>query len=313
MSRGKVYMDKICGIYIIKNKVNDKVYIGQSVNIVSRWYAHKQSAQNINAQDHYTKIHQAMYNYGVENFYYEILEECPLLELDSKEIYYISQYNSYPDGYNMTLGGEGNKYETNGRAILKLEQVQEIRLMYGAKIRFKDAYKRYEGIISKRGFKKVWHYETWLGVLPEVYTDENKRWHATVAKRHIDGNLTYGKNNSDRSCSQEEIEKMRTMRSQGLSYEQIGEEVNRSLSVVRKYCLHREAKNPQALGKSQPHSISVRNIETGLVFESSLQASKWAGVKDRGKRIRQLTSSNNRIFTSGTVPSTGERCHWESA
>lgn len=305
-------MKKICGIYIIKNNINNKVYIGQSVNIVARWYAHKQSAKNIKAQDHYTEIHQAMYKHGIDSFYYEILEECSIERLNKREIYYISLYDSYKNGYNMTFGGEGNKYETNGRAILTLEQVQEIRLMYGARIRFKDAYKRYEGIISKRGFRKVWHYETWLGVFPEVYSDENKKWHATQAKKNVDGNISLGKNNSDRACSEEEIQQMRKLRSEGFSYEKIAKEVKRSTSVVRKYCLHREALDPQAKGKAQPMSVAVRNIETGLVFDSSRQASEWAGVKDRGKRIRELVSTNNKNFTSGTVPSTGERCHWES-
>lgn len=306
-------MKKICGIYIIKNKINNKVYIGQSVNIKARWYAHCNSGKNLDRQDSYTQIHQAMYKYGVENFYYEILEECSIEQLDEREIYYIQKYDSYNNGYNMTLGGEGNKYETNGRAILTLPQVEEIRLMYDARIPFREAYQRYKGIISKRGFKKVWHYETWLGVLPEVYTDENMKWHATVAKSFADGNISLGKNNTERACSDEEIQKMRELRAQGLSYEKIANQVNRSMSVVRKYCLHREGSKPQATGKAQPNAVAVRNIETGLVFDSSRQASIWCGVKDRGKRIREIVTSGNKEYTSGKVPSTNQRCHWELA
>lgn len=307
------FMEKICGIYIIKNNINKKVYIGQSVNIFARWLAHKASAENEHAQDHYTQIHQAMAILGVENFYLEIIEKCPIEELNDKEVFYIEQYNSYHCGYNMTPGGEGNKYESNGRAILTLEQVQEIRLMYGAKIRFKEAFARFEGKISKRGFRKVWLYETWRGIFPEVYSDENKRWHATQAKKNIDGNKSYGVNNLDRACSEEEIEKMRQLRSQGFSYEKIAKETKRSITVVRKYCLHLESKSPQASGQQQPHAQRVKNIETGLVFESSRQASLWAGVKDKGKRIREICCDKKINFTSGVVPSTGERCHWTFA
>lgn len=305
----------ICGIYIIKNNINDLVYIGQSVDIKARFCAHKQSAKNVKAQDHYTQIHQAMYLLGIENFYYEVLEECPFDKLDEREIYYISLYDSYNNGYNMTLGGEGNKYEANGRAILTLEQVQEIRLMYGARIPLRDAYKRYKGIISKRGFKKVWHYETWRGVFPEVYTDDNLKWHSTYAKRSVDGNNSLGRNNTERACSDEEIAKMRELRTQGLSYEQISERVHRSISVVRKYCLHRGSPNPQAHGKSFPNAIAVRNIETGLVFDSLREACKWAGLAEKnGKHLVAVARKENPNWkTSGHVPTTGEPAHWELA
>ena len=79
---------KKCGIYIIKNKINDKVYIGQSVDIICRWYAHKNSA-NGNKQDSYTKIHKAMHELGTENFYIEIGRGAILLNkiLDLKLTY----------------------------------------------------------------------------------------------------------------------------------------------------------------------------------------------------------------------------------
>lgn len=304
-------MKKICGIYIIKNKINDLVYIGQSVDIKARWYAHCASGKNAQKQDSYTQLHTAMRKLGINNFYYEILEQCSIDELNKKEQYYIQAYNSYQHGYNMTLGGEGNKYETNGRALLTLEQVQEIRLMYNARIPFKKAYERYANIISKRGFKKVWLYETWLGVYPEVYTDENRKWHATMAKRFADGNKKYGFNNVERKSSEEEIQRMRELRATGMSYEKIGKEVKRSTSVVRKYCLHNEAIKPHADGSKQPSAIKVRNIETGLIFNSIKEAGRWAGLSDE-KRISQIIHgkipSNS---TSGTVPTTNQRCHWE--
>ena len=314
MSRGrKNIMQNICGIYIIKNTVNNKVYIGQSVNVQVRWYAHCNSAK-CDRRDSYTKIHKAMRELGLENFYYEILEECHISDLNEKEKYYIQYYNSYFNGYNMTLGGESNRYETNGRAVLTLPQVEEIRLMYAAHIPFRKAYARYENIISKRGFQKVWHYKTWRGILPEVYSDENKEWHATYSKSHMNGNTSSGVNNTDRQCSQEEIEKMRLLRNQGLSYKKIAEEVHRSSSVVRKYCLYREAASPQATGKKQPNAISVRNVETGLVFDSLKQAAKWANIKDGGKHIKEIVFQEKPNYkTSGRVPSTNEPAHWELA
>lgn len=88
------------GIYKITNLLNQKVYIGQSIDIKKRWKEHCITIDNC-------AIHQAIQKYGKENFSFEVLEECDQSLLNVKEIYYIEKYNSYYNGYNMTLGGEG--------------------------------------------------------------------------------------------------------------------------------------------------------------------------------------------------------------
>ena len=84
------------GIYKITNKINNKVYIGQSVDIERRWRQHKNSSLDY-------PLYQAFRKYGIDNFQFEILEECKRSELNDKEIYYIKLYNSCVDGYNQTL------------------------------------------------------------------------------------------------------------------------------------------------------------------------------------------------------------------
>lgn len=96
----------ICGIYKITNLVNGKVYIGQSQDIYVRWYEHKRASKKRAEYALYTAFNK----YGFDNFSFEILEECPLEELDEKEIMYIAKFHSYVDdeqanGYNMTIGG----------------------------------------------------------------------------------------------------------------------------------------------------------------------------------------------------------------
>lgn len=293
---------KICGIYIIKNKINDLVYIGQSVDCQRRWFSHKYSAQTIDAQDHKTKIHLAMYKLGIENFYYEILEECDYNILNERETYWISFYDSYHNGYNSTPGGDQNIGEANGRAKLTEEQVKDIRLAYANHIPFREVYKKYQNVISKRGLQKVWHFENWLYIMPEVYTDENRKWHTTYAKAHADGNKSLGKNNQQRACSEEEIKKMRELRASGLSYNKIGLKLGRSSSVVRKYCLFQESKN-----SNKSTGIIVKNVETGLIFPSLTQAAKWAKC-DRDTIAR----NKNTTKPAGIVLSTGEPAHWIS-
>lgn len=93
-------------IYIIRNYINEKVYIGQTTkNIEDRWKQHLYNA--INSKTRNQALYLAMRKYGVENFYIEELENvCDDLSLDDKEIYYIKEFNSLaPNGYNETLGG----------------------------------------------------------------------------------------------------------------------------------------------------------------------------------------------------------------
>lgn len=88
-----------CGIYKIENKLNGKVYIGQSNNIERRWNEHKNNYLKINS-----KFYKAIQEFGIENFELIILEECSEEELDEKELYYIIEYNSIKDGYNTVYG-----------------------------------------------------------------------------------------------------------------------------------------------------------------------------------------------------------------
>lgn len=90
-------------IYIIKNTINDKVYIGQtSRNIYCRWKQHINAA--LRGENQGVVLYNAMRKYGTENFYFEQIEECNLKEIDDREIYWIQQYNSLtPNGYNVRL------------------------------------------------------------------------------------------------------------------------------------------------------------------------------------------------------------------
>lgn len=102
------------GIYKITNKINGKSYIGQSINIVQRWKQHR-----TNAMVRTEALYLAFQKYGIENFSFEVLEECSEEELDQREQYYISFFNSYENGYNMTQGRQNNK-EFYSSEIFKL-------------------------------------------------------------------------------------------------------------------------------------------------------------------------------------------------
>lgn len=85
------------GIYKITNKINGHAYVGQSVNIEKRWENHR--CQNGNKK---YPIYRAFRKYGLENFDFEVLEECEPWRLAERESHYIQLFQTTTNGYNQT-------------------------------------------------------------------------------------------------------------------------------------------------------------------------------------------------------------------
>lgn len=101
-------------IYVIKNKLNNKSYIGKSNNPNKRFYAHRKAKSHIG---------NALRKYGKENFLFQIIEECST-EVDA---YFLEWWNiryygtKVPNGYNLNDGGLGglNPSEETRKKISK--------------------------------------------------------------------------------------------------------------------------------------------------------------------------------------------------
>ena len=93
-------------IYYIKNKINNKMYIGQTVySLKRRIKGHLQCVRL--GRDR--KLYNAIKKYGWDNFEYGIICNCQTLEeLNQKETEYIVKFDTYKNGYNMGLGGDNN-------------------------------------------------------------------------------------------------------------------------------------------------------------------------------------------------------------
>lgn len=97
-------MTRFGRIYIIRNTVNDKVYVGQThVSIKLRFQNHLSAARR--GLDYV--IGKAIRKYGEDKFYVELLEECLVEELNEREQYWISFFRATDNrfGYNMSIGG----------------------------------------------------------------------------------------------------------------------------------------------------------------------------------------------------------------
>lgn len=105
-------------IYVIRNTINNKVYIGQTrIDVNTRWKEHLRHAKYGDQV-----INRAMRKHGVNNFYIETLEICSLDVIDYREIYYIDLYNSTDKskGYNVSIGGKTPKFKRKALSISEL-------------------------------------------------------------------------------------------------------------------------------------------------------------------------------------------------
>ena len=109
-------------IYIIRNYINDKVYIGQTIQPVNlRFNRHMCDAKRKN-----TKFHKAVMEIGKEFFYYAVLESgIDDREIGEREQYYIRKYDSINSGYNKGIGGEHNN-----RVIIPDDVLLKAKEMY---------------------------------------------------------------------------------------------------------------------------------------------------------------------------------------
>lgn len=92
-----------CGIYKITNLLNEKVYIGQSVNLKDRVRQHAKSGTGAATATN-NKLYTSMKQDGLWNFTWEVIEECPREKLNEREAFWIDFYDAAGYGLNSTRG-----------------------------------------------------------------------------------------------------------------------------------------------------------------------------------------------------------------
>lgn len=93
-----------CGIYKLTSLVTGEIYIGQSKTICDRFKEHCKNALGVGTSTAKNKLYLAIQRDGLENYTFELLEECEEKLLNEKEKHYIELYNSYNFGLNSTKG-----------------------------------------------------------------------------------------------------------------------------------------------------------------------------------------------------------------
>lgn len=115
-------------IYLITNNINGNKYVGKTeISIEKRWQEHIKDSKR---ERYGTRpLYRAIRKYGAENFSIKEIDSGQGEELSNKEQYWIQYYNTYEDGYNATLGGDGKillDYDEIIRTYLTMHNATEV-------------------------------------------------------------------------------------------------------------------------------------------------------------------------------------------
>ena len=118
----------VCGVYCIRNKINNKRYIGKADNIYDRWCSH---IYHLNTNTHKNPHLQNAWNlYGKQSFDFYVVEPCySSNDAYEREKIWISFYDSYKNGYNRDLGGSGSLgYKHTEETKKKMSELMQKRV-----------------------------------------------------------------------------------------------------------------------------------------------------------------------------------------
>ena len=119
-------------IYKISNNINNKVYIGKTLSsLEKRFKEHIYDCERRKMEKR--PLYHAMCKYGVENFYIELVEEVSIDILSERECYWIKHYDSYNNGYNATLGGDGIQiydYQAMVKGFVSGKSIKELAIEF---------------------------------------------------------------------------------------------------------------------------------------------------------------------------------------
>lgn len=135
-----------CGIYCIKNTINNKVYIGKSINIYKRIICHISFLNNKSKDENRHLIH-SWHKYGKKAFTYFVIEYIDVNDLKDRELFWILEYKALDRsfGYNLRLDSE-TKCIVSDETRKKLSEARQRRI----KSHPEDAIK------TSEFFKKFW-------------------------------------------------------------------------------------------------------------------------------------------------------------
>lgn len=239
-------------IYKIFTSCSNKVYIGQTRQSIEDRY--KEHLKNRSASVPY-HLYNAMRKYGIETFRIEQIEECDNDVLSEREQYWIQYYDSFNNGYNMTLGGEGNflyDYREISNKYLELKNEQETAKYFGCSVNTVKKACNYFGISVLKKVQQSGYWDSGQGKARKEKMSQ--KW-----KRDNPNKNGLTQNHKDK------ISQAKKGKYQGINSPNYDKKVS--------------PETREKMIKNSKVAKPVIYIETGKIYSSALQAAKDVGLK----------------------------------
>lgn len=235
------------GIYSITNKINGKVYIGQSKDIGGRMLEH---IRDLESNRHVNWHLQRAYNkYGLENFEFNVVEMCDERKLTDRENYYIDKFKTLNKhkGYNLKIAADRVIYS---ELTLKKMSKSQKELRKNKSVRRKMAWARSELTPEEvKEIKTLLYHDVPIGeIIKEMSVTYNQ-------VRHIkDGNsfafilpeYNYYIKNRESIHKKRKVRTVLRLYREGISFEKIGAKIGESYitpyRIVKEYANEHDAR-----------------------------------------------------------------------
>ena len=181
------------GIYKITNLINQKSYIGQSVDIESRWIAEKTRAFNQSSNSYDTILSRAFRKYGISNFLFEVIEECSKEQLNEKERYYIYSLKTLaPFGYNIADGGDENRsHAVKLQYDVVLQIIQDLKEEKLTQLEIADKYNISKDSVTDINLGHSWNNPLMTYPIRTKRIGEKEKSYCIICGKEITKGCTY--------------------------------------------------------------------------------------------------------------------------
>lgn len=146
-------------IYVIRNHINDKVYVGSTTQSLAKRFGEHKSAIKQNSKKKKHHIHYVMEDQGIENFYIELVENYPCSskeELNAREGYFIRQYDAVKTGYNKLVAGRSKSvYRIDNKQIISEKASRRVSCDCGSEVRTSDKARHERSLKHQNYIKSI--------------------------------------------------------------------------------------------------------------------------------------------------------------
>lgn len=287
-------MKYVTGIYKITNSINGKSYIGQSTDIYRRWRTEIADSNNVNSHSYNYPLMRAFRKYGVDNFIFEIIEECKNEELNKKEMYWIDYFNTFFHGYNQTLGGDTTIRQPKENVVGVISDLTKTNMLHkDIAAKWHMSEEMVQGINTGRYWKHRADYPLQKRAIKISYCEKCGKEITKGCKLCIDCYDSLRTQNSNRPSKDVLIKDLYNYNG---NFTKVGEKYGVSSNSIKKWCKKYDIPNKssdykvrtekKAKEKIKPFKIGVvqLDIESDIeikTFDSISEAAKSLGLNNK--------------------------------